>query len=180
MPLLRPASLVIAAVTTALIAGFFFAYAVSVARGLALLPDAEYVAAMQAINDTARTPLFALAFFGALVALPVAAAAGGTVRAARGRWLLAAAALYAVGGFGVTFAANVPLNDELALLDLAGAPAGALAAARADYEDAWNAWNAVRTIASTVAVACVALAALSPPTPRRAARRAGSRRGPTP
>jgi uncharacterized membrane protein len=116
---------------------------------------------MQSINDTVRNPVFALSFFGALLALPVAAALHARVHPARARWLTAAAILYVVGGFGVTFAFNVPLNDELAALDLASASPAEVAGARSDYEDAWNAWNAVRTVASTLALICVAAAALS-------------------
>jgi uncharacterized membrane protein len=129
-------------------------------RGLGRLSDADYVAAMQSINDTVRNPVFALSFFGALLALPAAAALHARVDPVRARWLTAAAILYVVGGFGVTFAFNVPLNDELAALDLASASAAEVTAARADYEDSWNAWNVVRTVASTLALVCVTAAAL--------------------
>jgi uncharacterized membrane protein len=161
MHAVRSLSVLAAATTAALIAGFFYAYAASVNRGLGRLSDADYVAAMQSINDTVRNPVFALSFFGALLALPAAAALHARVDPPRARWLTAAAILYVVGGFGVTFAFNVPLNDELAALDLASASATEIATARADYEDSWNAWNAVRTVASTLAVVCVAGAAMA-------------------
>ena len=160
---LRMASLVIAATTTALIAGFFYAYSASVNRGLARLDDADYVAAMQAINDTVRNPVFALSFFGALLTLPLAAALHARDRSSRSAWLAAAAILYVVGGFGVTFALNVPLNDELARLDLRSAAAAQVSSARASYEDSWNAWNSVRTVASTLALMCIVGAALASP-----------------
>ena len=51
--------------TTGLIAGVFYAYAVSVNLGLAAQPDASYVAAMQAINERIENPLFFASFFGA-------------------------------------------------------------------------------------------------------------------
>lgn len=176
MKRLRSISVVAAATTTALIAGFFYAYSASVVRGLGELGDAEYVAAMQAINDTVRNPVFALSFFGALLILPLAAALHAPGGSARSRWLIAAAALYVVGGFGVTFAFNVPLNDQLAALDLASASPAQIADARADYEGTWNAWNAVRTIASTLAVAFVAVAALASGAP--AAGRRGAQSSP--
>ena len=161
MHVLRRMSILAAATTTALIAGFFYAYSASVNRGLAQLDDAGYVAAMQAINDTVRNPVFAIGFFGTLVVLPLAAALHASRGSARARLLLAAAALYVVGGFGVTFGLNVPLNEELAGVDLATATAAEVSAARADYEDTWNAWNTVRTLASTLALMCVAGAALA-------------------
>lgn len=167
MDMMRRISMVAAATTAALIAGFFYAYSASVNRGLGRLGDAEYVATMQAINDTVRNPVFALSFFGALLVLPLAAALHAPRRSARSQWLVAAAVLYVLGGFGVTFAFNVPLNEHLANVDVASSSPAALAAERADYEGSWNAWNAVRTIASTLAVMCVAAAALAADTPRR-------------
>ena len=162
----RRFSIIVAATTGALIAGFFYAYSASVNRGLGRLDDGAYVAAMQAINDTVRNPVFALSFFGALLALPLAAALHARRRSPRAMLLIAAATLYVVGGFGVTFGFNVPLNDELALLDLASASPAEVAQARADYEGTWNAWNAVRTVASTLALMCIAAAALPSDRPK--------------
>ncbi len=164
----KKASVMAAATTTALIAGFFYAYTASVNRGLGRLDDAGYVSAMQAINDTVRNPVFAVSFFGALIVLPAAALLHASERSPRFAWLAAGAALYVIGGFGVTFAFNVPLNDQLAALNLTGASAREISAARADYEATWNTWNTVRTIASSLALICVAAAALSPQRPRRA------------
>jgi uncharacterized membrane protein len=161
MDVLRWVSVVLAATTTALIAGFFYAYSASVNRGLGRLSDAGYVAAMQSINDTVRNPVFALSFFGPLITLILAAALHARRRSPRFPWLAAALVLYVVGELGVTFVFNVPLNDQLAELRLASAGPAEAAAARADYEDSWNAWNTVRTIASTLAVACVACAGLA-------------------
>lgn len=158
-----------AATTAALIAGFFYAYTASVTRGLARLSDADYLAAMQAINDTVRNPIFAVSFFGALILLPAAALLHASTRSPRFWWLAAAAALYVVGGFGVTFALNVPLNEQLAALELSSASPRAIASARAEYEGEWNAWNTVRTIASTAALVCVAAGALSSPRSRHTA-----------
>ena len=61
----RALALSSATLTTGLIAGVFYAYAVSVNLGLAAQPDADYVAAMQAINERIQNPLFFLSFFGA-------------------------------------------------------------------------------------------------------------------
>ena len=47
----RVLSLAGATLTTGLIAGVFYSYAVSVTLGLAAQPDASYVATMQAINE---------------------------------------------------------------------------------------------------------------------------------
>lgn len=63
--LARPLTLILATLTTGLISGFFYAYACSVTLGLALLPDEQYIQAMQAINATVRNGVFAFSFFGA-------------------------------------------------------------------------------------------------------------------
>src|SRR4028118_7780 len=68
-PVARPLTLTLATITTGLIAGFFYAYACSVTLGLALLPDEQYVEAMQAINATVRNGVFAFGFFGAALSL---------------------------------------------------------------------------------------------------------------
>ena len=47
-----------ATLTTGLVAGVFYAYAVSVDLGLAAQPDGSYVATMQEINDRIQNPLF--------------------------------------------------------------------------------------------------------------------------
>src|SRR3712207_699327 len=70
----RSLSLGTATFTTGLISGFFYAYACSVTLGLALLPDEQYVEAMQAINATVRNGVFAFSFFGAVLFLLLALA----------------------------------------------------------------------------------------------------------
>jgi uncharacterized membrane protein len=148
---IRPLSLVAAALTTGLIAGFFYAYACSVTLGLALLPDEQYIEAMQAINATVRNGLFAFSFFGALLSLLVALAVHAPRPRSRRFVLVALAAVFYIGGgFMVTFLMNVPMNEELARVGEA-APA-ALAQIRAEYEDPWNFWNGVRTIFSSLAL----------------------------
>src|SRR4028118_1140296 len=68
----RLLTLTLATLATGLISGFVYAHACSVTRGLALLPDGQYVEAMQAINATVRNGLFAFGFFGAALALLLA------------------------------------------------------------------------------------------------------------
>jgi uncharacterized membrane protein len=147
----RVLSLAGATLTTGLVAGVFYAYAVSVTLGLAAQPDASYVATMQAINEKIQNPLFFLSFFGAVLFL-LAALAVHLPRPRLGRfWLIAlASALYVGGGFLLTVVVNVPLNEELARV-VGDASAGELARARAAYESPWNFWNGVRTMFSFLA-----------------------------
>ena len=158
----RLLSLVAATLTTGLIAGFFYAYACSVTLGHALLPDEQYVAAMQAINATVRNGVFAFSFFGAVLSLLAALAIHAPHPRSRSFILVAlAAVLYIGGGFMVTFLVNVPMNEELARVSVGELGPAALAQIREEYEGPWNFWNGVRTIFSSLALLTLIGACLS-------------------
>lgn len=70
----RTLTLALATLNTGLIAGVYYAFAVSVNFGLAAQPDTSYVATMNAINVKIENPLFFASFFGALL-FPLAALA---------------------------------------------------------------------------------------------------------
>jgi uncharacterized membrane protein len=147
--------------TTGLISGFFYAYMCSVTRGLALLPDAQYVAAMQAINATVRNGVFAFSFFGAAVFLILAVLVHVPLfRSRRFALISLACLLYIAGGFVLTLGVNVPMNEALARVSTNASPE-ALARARAAYEDPWNFWNGVRTVCSSLALLALIGACLS-------------------
>ena len=151
-----------AALTTGLISGFFYAYACSVTLGLALLPDEQYVEAMQAINATVRNGVFAFSFFGAVVSLLLALALHAPHPRSRRFVLVAlAAVLYIGGGFMVTFLINVPMNEELARVSVGELGPAALEQVRERYEGPWNFWNGVRTVFSTLAFLALIGACLS-------------------
>src|SRR6185436_7442102 len=111
--------LVVAATTTALMAGLFYAYSCSVNLGLGRLPDAEYLAAMQSINKAIQNPVFFISFFGTLAMLPLSAYLHyGQPPYMRFWCLLTATIVYLIGVFGVTIFGNVPLNETLAVFNL--------------------------------------------------------------
>jgi uncharacterized membrane protein len=147
----RALTLACATLTTGLVAGVYYAFAVSVNLGLAAQPDASYVATMQAINERIENPLFFLTFFGAAL-FPLAALAAHYRRPRSGRfWLVAlACVLYIGGSFLLTVFVNVPLNEQLASVAADASPSE-LARARAGYEGPWNFWNSVRTMFSFLA-----------------------------
>ncbi|MBA3614907.1 MAG: DUF1772 domain-containing protein [Actinomycetota bacterium] len=156
----RLLTLTLAILTTGLISGFFYAYACSVTLGLGLLPDDQYVEAMQAINATVRNGVFAFSFFGAVLFLFLALAVHAPRPRSR-RFVLIALALvlYVGGGFMVTFLVNVPMNEDLARVG--DASPGVLAQVRAEYEGPWNFWNGVRTLFSSLAFLALIGACLS-------------------
>src|SRR3712207_4412778 len=156
----RLLTLTLAILTTGLISGFFYAYACSVTLGLALLPDEQYIEAMQAINATVRNGVFAFSFFGAVLSLLVALVIHAPrLRSRRFALIALAAVLYIGGGFMVTFLVNVPMNEELARVGEVNR--GALAQVRAEYEGPWNFWNGVRTVFSSLAFVALIGACLS-------------------
>lgn len=160
----RGLALATATLATGLIAGFFYAYACSVTLGLALLPDAGYVSAMQSINATVRNGVFALSFFGAALTL-LAALALHAPRPRSARFALVALAfvLYVGGGFLLTMTVNVPMNEGLAVVDVGGATPAELARVREGYEGPWNLWNWARTVFSSLAFAAIVGACLARP-----------------
>lgn len=154
--------LLLAILSTGLVAGLLFGWSVSVIPGTRRIPDDAYVTTMQSVNLAIINPSFLVPFLGTPALLAVAAlvevSGGGT---ARGYWLGAAAAAYGVGVLGVTIGGNVPLNNRLAELDRVEASAVELAEGRSAYEGEWNRWHRVRMTASLVAFALAAAAALT-------------------
>jgi uncharacterized membrane protein len=154
MTFLRGASLVAAAITLGLSAGLFYTYSASVMLGLGRSDDRTFVQAMQNINVAIVNPWFMAHFLGALV-LTALAAALHIPRDGRSvlPWIVAALVLYLVA-IVVTGALNIPLNNQLEAARGVDTAEG-LAAARAQFEDAWMRWNIVRTVASTAALGSI-------------------------
>jgi len=148
--------LLLGLLASALMAGFFFAYSVSVMRGLDATDPLAAAHTMRNINALITTPVFFLGFFGALV-FPLVAAVLVPPRPVM-LLTLAGAAAYGLGAFGVTMAINVPMNDALA----AATPTAENAATLwRDYTGPWTRWNHVRTLASTIAFALLTAAVVA-------------------
>jgi uncharacterized membrane protein len=153
--------LIVVAITTALIAGLFYAYSCSVNPGLSRLSDAQYIAAMQSINRAIVNPLFMLSFMGTLVMLPLSVYLHyGVPVMDRFYLLLVATVIYAVGVFGVTIFGNVPLNNALDKVNLQLLSSEELYTKRMIFEGPWNNLHRIRSIASFLTLLCVVLACL--------------------
>ncbi|MET9257123.1 anthrone oxygenase family protein [Streptomyces sp. NPDC003717] len=141
---------------TGMTAGVFYAFSTFVMRGLSALPPAQGVAAMNAINTAAVRVPFMLLFLGtAALALAIGVVTCVVWPAEGAVLLLVGSALYLVGSFGVTVAANVPRNAAL----LRQEPGSAEAAGQwGRYVREWTAWNHIRTAASVAATAAYVLA----------------------
>jgi uncharacterized membrane protein len=125
------------AIGAGVVGGVFFVFSVAIMPAFARLAPEHGVAVMQAINVTIVRAPFLIVFLGTAVACVVRVVlAPGDVAG----WV--GAALFVLGGFGVTMIFNVPLNNLLDAVDPA-APGDFWEV----YASRWTAWNHVRTVA---------------------------------
>ena len=145
-----------AAVCTALLAGTFFAFSAFFLRALGGLTAERGIVAMQATVATIKAPAFLVLFFGtALLCLAIGTMTIFTWREAYAHYAFAGAALFLIGGFGVTMLRSVPLNNAL----LAASPdADGARDQWRRYRLIWMRWNHVRAITTLLACACFMLA----------------------
>lgn len=152
MDLLRTVALLLATISTGLMAGVFGLYAHTIMPGLARTDDRTYVRAFASIDRAIINPWFlGGGFLGALVTTAIATVSG--IGASTLPWLVAALVLYLLT-FVITIAVHLPLNDTL---KAAGdADTGDPAEARTRFDERrWRRWNLVRAWASTAAFALV-------------------------
>lgn len=155
-PYLLPLA-VLAAVGSGLVAGLLFGFSTAVMTALRRLPSDQGMKAMQHINVVIINPVFLAVFLGTALLSAVLAASALVERSGPAAfWLLAGAAGYLLGTFGVTMAVNVPLNNRLAASD-ASAPDGATI--WASYVEKWLRWNHLRTLMGSAAALAFTLAA---------------------
>jgi uncharacterized membrane protein len=149
--------------TTGLSAGLFFAWSFSVTPGLGKINDAAYIAAMQSMNREILNPVFFMVFLGPLLLLPLSSYLSYTSMSSVRFWLLiAAAATYVVGVFGITMAGNVPMNEALNVFDLGSASAQQIAAQRSLFEGRWVFLNNLRTSFAVISLILGLIAIILP------------------
>jgi len=155
---LKSIALYAAILLTGLSAGLFYAWAVSVIPGTQRVSTTSYLESMQAINRAILNPAFYVVFFGPVIALGISIYQHYSEKLPF--WLLVLAmAFYFLGTFGVTVFGNVPLNDQLDLLELTKLTPSDAEEFRRSYEQKWNRFHLLRTV-SAVASACLALLAV--------------------
>jgi uncharacterized membrane protein len=133
-----------AAVGAAVVAGVFFAFSTFVMPALRRLPNAQGLAAMQAINKAAPSSAFFMtALFGtAVLCVLLALSAVTRLDQTTAVYQLAGCLLYLLCVV-VTIVYHVPRNNALAHLDASSAAAGGT---WRHYLTGWTAWNHVRTL----------------------------------
>lgn len=149
--------LAFATLTTLLVAGLLFTFALLIMPGLGQLDDRSFLRSFQEIDGIIQRghPIFAVVWLGSILSLPIAIVVGhGQLSGLAQGLLIAATALYFLGVQVPTFRGNVPLNDKLQTLELMTMSEPDLANARRSFEPAWNRLNIFRTIL------CLCVAAL--------------------
>lgn len=146
---------VASAVGSGVVAGVFFGFSTVVMRALEHLPPAQGIAAMQAINRAAPTPLFMTALFGTGVSCAALVVTSFLARDQPGTIPRLVGGTVYLGVIAITIARNVPLNDALAMVD----PGAAGAESHwTRYLSSWTAWNHARTVAALAATASLTIA----------------------
>ncbi|WP_313028270.1 DUF1772 domain-containing protein [Brucella sp.] len=142
---------------SAITGGIFYAFSSFVMAALARIPANAGIPAMQSINITVINGTFFAVFFGTALLCLAIIALGLMGFGSLSKWTMIGAGIYLIGTIGVTMILNVPLNDQLAVMD-------ANAAASADvwiaYVRDWTLWNHVRTVAALVAALMLGASAL--------------------
>lgn len=151
MNIARSASLIGALLATGLMSGLYLTFSIAVMPGISRTGDKTFVESMRAMNIAILNGWFAIIFGGPLVigAIALLTRLGEDDRTAL-VWVAIAVALYVVTLI-VTFAINIPLNNQLEeTVDIAKA--------RKLFEQKWIQWNAVRTVISIASFAALAIA----------------------
>lgn len=146
----RAIVLIASTISTGLLAGVYYSYAVSVMPALNQVDDRAAVDVMQRINVVIVNPVFMLSFLGAPV---VTAVIAGMLFGKDMPSVLAgvgAAAVLNIVGTLVSFAFNIPLNNQL---DAAGKAVSIADPTNvwSDFITSWVRWNIVRGLAHTAA-----------------------------
>ncbi len=146
---------ILAALGAALVAGVLFAFSTFVMAGLRDLPDDQGLAAMQAINRTAPTPLFMMALLGtAVLCVGLGISALSRLDEPASVYQLVGSVTY-LAGIVLTVVYHVPHNNALALVKPSSAGAGH---SWRTYASSWTLWNHLRTVTSLAAAVAFVLA----------------------
>lgn len=155
----RTVVLLLATMTSGLLAGWFTDWSNTIMPGLGEADDRTFVEAFRELDAAITNPLFlGVVFMGSLLLTGLSVALH--LRAGQRPVLVwaGAALVCCLVVCAITFGVHEPLNEKVRS---ATVPSGAaeLAAVRAQLDESmWAAWNTVRAVAATLAFGCLAWA----------------------
>lgn len=153
--------LVIAGTLTGLLAGLFYTFNVGIVLALRSVNPKAHIEVMQQINTKIENMVFFPSFFGPTILLPLATFLHRD--SSQFPLLLIASILHIVGANGITIARNIPLNRELARMDVNQISAEEAEIIRQDFQkvgSAWMRWHNIRTVASILATVLIFIACI--------------------
>jgi uncharacterized membrane protein len=142
----RTILLIGAVILTGLSSGFFYAWSVSVIPGTKKVLDLTYLETMQSVNKAILNPAFFAVFFGSILLLVAAGIFEYNINKIAFVLITASSISYLFGTIGVTGLGNVPLNDQLEVMNIAGTTPERIAEFRQFYETRWNRLHRIRTL----------------------------------
>lgn len=153
----------LATISTGLMAGLFFAWSFSVNNGLANVGDILFIKTFQSMNKSIQNPFFSITFLGAAFLISWALYLNSDDTSSfTFLCLLAATVVYLIGSVGVTFLANLPLNESLDAFDADTASSEDIIYQRRTFEKKWNLLNTTRTISSLLAFVLLVICCVYP------------------
>ena len=156
-------SLFISILSSSLVAGLLFGFAVVVMPGLAKLADKDFLFAFKHIDGIIQDnqPLFIVVWAGSILSAITTLALGVMNLSGDQLYLVSAASgLYLLGVQLPTFRFNIPLNNMLQNLEIDALDESEAASARGDFETPWNRWNRFRTVSAIFSVSMLLLVLL--------------------
>jgi len=146
----------IAALSSGLIAGVYFAFSVFIMHAFSKIDTTQSIAAMNSINKVILRSLFMPLFFGSsIISVLLIISAFAHWDEADALLTLTAGAIYFIGMFVCTVVFNVPLNNSLAKLK---ANSANTQQTWIHYLKNWTSWNHLRTVSSLVTcILCIFL-----------------------
>jgi len=153
--------LLLASLSTGIMAGIFFIWTNTIKPGIGKLNDMGYLSAFQSMNRVILNPIFIGIFIAPVILIPLSAALHLNILPDYKFWiLLSATILYWIGTFGVTIRGNIPLNELLDKTNIENISTEQAKSLRQSIENKWNRFNLIRTISSISAFILLLLACL--------------------
>lgn len=146
-------TLIVATLSCSLVAGFVFAFAVVVMPGIRQFNDRDYLRSFKLIDGVIQNnqPVFMLVWVGSIVSLVSASLLSlWHLEEAERLLLFVATVAYLLGVQVSTFTINVPLNNQLQVMNLEGATDTEIKQARSAFEPRWTRWNTIRAAVATL------------------------------